>query len=231
MSPPRVSVIIATRNAARYLPECLDSVIAQTLPAFEIVVVDAASIDATAEIVARYPQARMVQQEGLGFARAWNQGIIAATGDYLAFIDSDDRWLPDKLERQAALLEADPALACAIGCVQFFVQPGQIPPRSWRDRVLAGEHVAQMPGALLARRSVFDAIGMWGEEWRIASDIDWFVKLKDSGLPVGVVDALVLEKRVHGDNLSLVTAGDQVYPDEVLRLLHASIQRKRAAAT
>lgn len=230
MSLPTVSVIIATRNASRYLAECLDSVAAQTRAPLEIVVVDAASTDDTVEIAGRYANTIIVQQDGLGFARAWNQGIAASRGDYVAFIDSDDRWTKDKLALQGSLLDADDALEGVIGRVRFFVEPGEVPPSGWRDRILQGDHVAHMPGVLLARPRLFDKLGTWGTDWQIASDIDWFVKLKDSGLPVGVVDTLLLEKRVHSSNLSLVTATDRVYPDELLKLLRDSIQRKRARA-
>jgi glycosyltransferase involved in cell wall biosynthesis len=227
--PALVSVVIAVRNAERYLAECLDSIVAQTWPHWEIVMVDARSTDATAAIAARYPNLRFLQQTGSGFADAWNCGVQAARGDYVAFIDSDDRWTPRKLEWQVAMLDAQPGLHCAIGKMRFFLEPGETPPAGFRDKVLGADHVAQMPGVLLARPRIFEILGPWGTGWRIASDIDWFVKLKDSGLPVGVVPELLLHKRVHGSNLSLVTASDRIYPDEVLQLLRASIQRKRAA--
>jgi glycosyltransferase involved in cell wall biosynthesis len=227
VSKPTISVVIATRNAGRYLAECLDSVTAQTRAPEEIVVIDAASTDDTLKIARRYPAVRVQQQDGLGFARAWNQGVEQSHGDYVALVDSDDRWTADKLALQGAMLDEDAAMEAVIGRVRFFLQPGALPPPGWRERLLEGEHVAQMPGVLLARRRLFNKVGMFGAEWTIASDIDWFVKLKDSGLKVGVVDELLLEKRVHSSNLSLVTARERIYPDEMLRLLRDSIRRKR----
>ena len=82
----------------------------------------------------------------------------------------------------------------------------------------------------MARRALFDRVGNWSEDWTIASDIDWFLKLKDSGLPIGVIDDVLLHKRVHSQNLSYVTDAGNVYPREILRLLHSSILRKRVAA-
>jgi glycosyltransferase involved in cell wall biosynthesis len=227
VSKPTISVVIATRNAERYLAECLDSVIAQTRAPEEVVIIDAASTDDTLKIAQRYRGVRVHQQVGLGFARAWNQGVEQSLGDYVAFVDSDDRWTADKLALQGAMLDGDATMEAVIGRVRFFLQPGDAPPPGWRERLLEGDHVAQMPGVLLARRRLFDKLGMFGAEWTIASDIDWFVKLKDSGLKVGVIDKLLLEKRLHSSNLSLLTARERVYPDEMLRLLRDSIRRKR----
>ena len=227
---PAVSVVIAVKNAERYLAECLDSVAAQTFQDYEILVVDGHSTDRTEAIARSYPKVCFLQQDGTGFQNGWNSGIRAAKGRYIAFVDSDDRWTPIKLEAQVAMLDADPALEAVIGTMRFFMEPGETPPPGFRDRVLGQDHVAQMPGVLMARSRLFEKIGLWGEDWQIASDIDWFLKLKDSGLPVGVVPELLLHKRVHSRNLSYVTASDRIYPTEVLRLLHESIERKRAAA-
>ena len=228
MGKQLISVVIATRNSGRYLAQCLESVAAQSHAPLETIIIDAASTDETLSIAHRYPGVRVHQQDGLGFARAWNQGVAQARGDCVAFIDSDDRWTLDKLALQGAMLDGDVTMEAVIGRVRFFVEPGEAPPPGWRKRLLESDHVAQMPGVLLARRRLFEKLGAFGGEWKIASDIDWFVKLKDSGLNVGVVDALLLEKRVHSANLSLVKASERVYPDEVLRLLRDSIRRKRA---
>jgi glycosyltransferase involved in cell wall biosynthesis len=227
---PTVSVVIAVKNAERYLAECLESVTAQTFQDFEILVVDGHSTDRTEAIARAHAKVRFLQQNGTGFQNAWNSGIRAAKGRTIAFLDSDDVWTPIKLEVQVAMLDADPSLEAVIGKMRFFMEPGEIPPPGFRDRVLGQDHIAQMPGVLMARPRLFEKIGLWGEDWQIASDIDWFLKLKDSRLPVGIVPELLLHKRVHSRNLSYVTASDRIYPTEVLRLLHESIERKRAAA-
>jgi glycosyltransferase involved in cell wall biosynthesis len=230
MDKPLISVVIATRNSGRYLAECLDSVFGQGRAPAEVIMIDAASTDKTLDIAKHYPLVRVLQQDGTGFARAWNQGIVETKGDYVGFIDSDDRWKTEKLALQAAMLDEDSEMQGVIGRVRFFLEPGEQPPTGWRDRILNGEHIAQMPGVLLARRQLFQTFGMWGANWKIASDIDWFVKLKDSGLRVGVVDELLMEKRIHSNNLSLVTATNRIYADELVRVFFDSIRRKRARA-
>jgi glycosyltransferase involved in cell wall biosynthesis len=227
---PSVSVIIAVKNSARYLPECLGSVMAQTFTDLEIVVVDGHSSDATEAIARSYAKVRFSQQTGKGFADAWNCGLREARGEFFAFVDSDDAWLPEKLARQVALLQTGPRLEGVVGKVRFVLEPGETPPRGFRAKVLGRDHLTHMPGVLLARRRLFERMGDWGEGWTIANDIEWFVRLRDTGLPIGAVDEVVLRKRVHGANLSYTTAEDPIYPKEVLQILHASILRKRAAA-
>ena len=229
MTPPLVSVIIAVKNAAAYLAPCLDSVMAQSFGDFEILVIDGHSTDATAAIARSYRRVRFQQQSGRGFANAWNCGLHYAQGELIAFIDSDDRWAPHKLAGQVALLCTHPEYEGVIGKVRFFLEPGETPARGFRKEILEQDNLAHMPGALLARRRLFERIGEWREDWVIANDIDWFVKLKDSELPIGILDEVVLHKRVHSGNLSYLTAADPVYPSEVLRALRASILRKRAA--
>jgi len=223
-----VSIVIAVKNSSAYLADCLDSVAAQTFTDYEIIVVDGHSTDETESIARSYAKVRFFQQSGSGFADAWNCGLREARGEYLAFIDSDDRWTPNKLADQLAMLRSDPRLEGVIGKVRFFLQPGETPPRGFRAKVLDRDHVAHMPGTLFARRRLFESIGDWGEGWAVANDLDWFLKVKDRGLPIGVLDEVVLHKRVHSRNFSYVSAEDPAYPKEILRLLRNSILRKRA---
>jgi glycosyltransferase involved in cell wall biosynthesis len=224
-----VSVVMATRNAARFLPEALDSIAAQTRRPDEVIVVDGGSTDDTRAIAGSYAGVRVISESGTGFASAWNDGIAAARGGYIALLDSDDRWTPRKLERQLAALDADPEAMGAIGRVRFFMAPGAARPPGFKLELLEGDHVAPMPGALLARRALFDLAGPFETSWTIASDIDWFARIKDLGCPLAVVPEVVIEKRVHDANLSYVTARTPIMNAEILALLHRSIRRQRGS--
>ena len=125
LEPPCVSVIIAVKMAAVYLVDCLESVAAQTFTDYEIIVVDGRSTDATEAIARSYAKVRFFQQTGQGFADAWNFGLRKARGDYITFIDSDDRWTPNKLAGQLAMLQGTPGLEAVIGKVRFFLKPGR----------------------------------------------------------------------------------------------------------
>ena len=148
----------------------------------------------------------------------------------MTFIDSDDVWVPHKLACQIAHCGAT-ASRCRDRQSSVYARAWERPPRGFQAKVLGQNHIGHVPGVLMARRRLFERLGEWSEGFVVANDFDWFAKLKDSGLPVGVVDDVLLYKRVHSRNLSYVMAEDRVYPQEMLRLLHASILRKRAAAT
>lgn len=221
---PLVSIIIPTLDAGRFLAEALASVEAQTYPNYEVCLVDGGSQDTTLAIAAGRPKLHIVRQRGTGLADAWNCGLDAAHASLVCFLDSDDRWLPDKLERQVRALR-DPAIDCAISRMRFFLEPGLPLPPGFRAGLLEGDHLAYMPSALLARRSVFERIGRFDLRFPIASDVDWFARLKDAGTRVAVVPEVLVEKRVHDTNLS--TLGGGTFNHELVGLLHESIERRR----
>jgi glycosyltransferase involved in cell wall biosynthesis len=223
---PLVSVIIAVKNGERFLPQALDDVAAQTYGNYEVVVVDGRSTDRSAEIARSFPGARCIEQPGEGFADAWNIGIEAARGDLIAILDSDDRWAPEKLEAQVGLLVGDPSLSYTITRVRFFLESGHLRPPGFKPELLEGDHVGHMPSALLARRSVFDEIGLFPTDYVIANDIDWFARLKDSGLAGAVLDEPMVMKRVHDTNLSYFAPRNR--NSELLRLLRDSVARQRS---
>jgi glycosyltransferase involved in cell wall biosynthesis len=102
---PKVSVVIPMLNARAYVADTLDGVFGQTVPAHEVIVVDNGSTDGSPALVReRYPRARVISEPVPGPSAARNAGVAAASGDLLAFCDSDDVWLPWKLERQLGLL-------------------------------------------------------------------------------------------------------------------------------
>ena len=121
----KISVAIPAYNSAAYLQEALDSVLVQTFPAHEIVVVDDGSTDSTPEIARSYgDKIRYIRQENQGSAAARNTAIRAATGEWIAFLDSDDVMLPEKLQQQAAVLEANPHLDVVYSAFTYLYPDG-----------------------------------------------------------------------------------------------------------
>jgi hypothetical protein len=114
----------------------------------------------------------------------------------------------------------------AIGLVRFFLSPGANLPAGFREELLGAERLANMPGAVLVRRSLIERIGVFNPEHSIATDIDWFARIKDTGAELGVVDELVIEKRAHEGNLSHSDA--ELYERGLLLALRQSIRRQES---
>jgi glycosyltransferase involved in cell wall biosynthesis len=219
-----VSVVVPVRNGARFLREALDSVVENGYAPFEIVVVDGHSTDGSAEIARAYRAVRWMLQDGAGLADAWNTGIRAAAGELIAFLDSDDVWLPGKLPAQVAYLAAHPEAAGVVGQGVFFAEPGVSVRRRFGRGDLERPRVAYLPSALLARRTLFDAVGAFDTRLAIASDIDWFARVKDAGQTLGVLPRLVVRKRVHDRNLSVADLAST--NRELLEALRRSVRRQ-----
>lgn len=110
-----VSVIVPTFNCARFLGEAVDSIIAQTIPVSQIIIVDDGSTDGTEQVVSRFidPRIEYIKQKNAGVSAARNTGLDAARGELVTFLDADDRWRPTFVERMESLLTTDPTAVCA----------------------------------------------------------------------------------------------------------------------
>jgi glycosyltransferase involved in cell wall biosynthesis len=220
---PTVSAVIAVRNGERYLAEALASIAQQTRQADEVLVVDGGSTDESATI-AEHTGARVVQQAGSGIADAYNTAVTQARSDVLAFLSCDDRWTPDKLQVQLAALQASPRLAFCHAHFQYEVEPGFRPPPQLA--ALVGQ---PQPGpimeTLVAKRRAFDDVGPFDTAFANAEDVDWLARAKDRDVASLMVPAVLLYKRLHGANLSLNLASNNVH---LLKALRQSVQRKRA---
>lgn len=173
-----VSVIIRTFNRAAYLDAAIQSVLAQTSPAFELLVVDDGSTDETAQVLARYENRLIpVSLTHTGNpTTVLNAGLGAARGDCIALLDDDDLWLPDKLERQAQQLSPDPRFGFAYGNVQLLSSDGTVSPPALRPAQCVTGSVLSVvireinvhPSTLLIRREWLDRIGSLDEKYSVA---------------------------------------------------------------
>jgi len=136
---PRFSVVIPAYNAAATLARAIESVRAQSWPAHEIIVVDDGSTDATAEVAGRFDGVRLIRQKNSGVSVARNAGAAAATGDWLAFLDADDWYAPDRIRLHAEWIAADPTLDCLTGDYEYRDEAG----------VLLGTSMAQHESGMM----------------------------------------------------------------------------------
>jgi glycosyltransferase involved in cell wall biosynthesis len=210
---PRVSVIVAAYNAADTLEATLASVAAQTYRDFELIAVDDGSTDATPTLLARFAQthawARWIRQDNAGPATARERAITAARGAFIAFIDADDLWLPEKLALQMAKFDCNPSLALVFSDERDFSIDGdasltrfqQKPPA--RGRVLPqlffGNFI--LNSSVVARKDVLLAIGGFNPAHRVHEGIDLWMRLAEHH-DFDYVDAVLVRYRVHTKSLS-----------------------------
>jgi len=188
-----VSVIIPVYNRANTLSIAIESVLAQTFKDFEIIVIDDYSTDNSASIATNFPQVRMIRHESnKGAAAARNTGINTSRGKYVAFLDSDDLWLPEKLQIQINYLENNIGMAVCVSAYHLFL-PKQKPtlfipssPVNWKKHLLMGCNLG--PGStLVARRECFQRIGLFDVGLPRYEDWDWLIRLVEF-VPITVIN-------------------------------------------
>ena len=226
IQPERVSVIVIVKNGARFLAAALSSIQRQTLAPFETLVVDGGSTDRTAEIARSFPGVRYLLQPHDGISNAYNYGIEQAQGELLAFLSYDDLWTPDKLAVQVGYLAAHPECQYVVCHIHTFCEPGDAPPAGFRPEWLAQEPVAYIMETLVARRSLFARVGLHRTDLATGGDTDWFARVFDAREIGHACDRVLLHKRMHRDNSSLVAPDGN---DQLLKILRNSLRRKRAA--
>lgn len=219
-----ISVIIPVYNAEKYLGEAVESVLNQTVMPLEIILVDDGSTDQSTDIAKNYfPDVYLITQENKGGAGARNTGIRHSKGDLLAFLDDDDIWPPDHLEKLLALLKTRKELHLAFGHVQQFVS-GEI--ESLSHRIPEGHEImpGYVAGASLTKKVVFDEVGLFNEDLVLAEYIDWFSRAKDAGFLFDIIDDVVLKRRIHGNNIGITKRDHRI---DYIKVLKQSINRKR----
>lgn len=205
MDGPTVSVVIPVWNAARYLPQTLQSVLRQTRPPEEIVVVDDGSTDESAAVAEKFGTGvRVLRQDNRGESAARNRGIEAAQGDWIAFLDADDLWHPEKLARQLAAIQADPAVDCVHTNWYFFGrQNGRVDVSAVdsAERYRPGRVAADNPfriSSLLVRRELPLRFPEWTQD---GEDLIYFLELVRSAR-IALVPEELIGYRVHGGGQS-----------------------------
>ena len=212
--------MICVRDGQEHLAEALDSVVAQSLPADSLLVVDDGSTDASAEIARSYG-ARVVQQDALGLGAARNRAVRECDTELGAFVDADDRWMPHKLELQAAAFAADPALDVCFGHVVEFAS-------SDHEVILRPEPVpAPFCTTLCGRREALLRAGGFDEDARVGETLAWLLRAREVGLREVTLPQVLAERRVHADNMTRARR-DQF--GDYARVLKASLDRRRASA-
>jgi len=222
-----VSVIIPTFNREVWVTEAVRSALAQTFRDFELLVVDDGSDDATLEALAPFSgQIKVLQLENQrGVSAARNEGIVAARGTWLAFLDSDDLWLKDKLARQVAFLQENPALLiCQTD--EIWIRNGKRVDPPISHRKMGGNIFHQSlkrcmvsPSAVMLHRRLLDEVGTFDENLPAAEDYDLWLRVAWR-FEVGLLyEPLVVKRGGHGDQLSRQRGLDRWRIQALVKLL------------
>ena len=207
-SEPTVSVIIPSYNRYLLLAEAVESVRAQSFRDLELIVVDDGSDDET-PLLAREPDIRYLRIEHSGMPGAVrNRGVEVASGKYIAFLDSDDLWRPEKLERQLPLLEADESVPLVHTREEWLRGERTVSQKSQRHR-RSGDIFSDAlwkctigPSTVLMRRALFRELGGFDETLEVAEDYEFWLRLT-SRYPVAYIDeALTVKRAGEWDQLS-----------------------------
>ena len=223
--PTSVSVIIPVFNGELYLREALESVFGQDHKPYEVIVVDDGSTDKTADVIDDFKDVQYVRQSNQGVAVARNTALEMARGEFIAFLDQDDVWAPNKLAVQVQYFLDHPEIQYTVTHQQFFLEPDTNVPVWFRKELLSEPHPGFVPSTLMVRRSVFEKIGRFETQYSHASDSDWFFRASQAQLPMAVIPELLLRRRIHPANESSKV---KVALGELRRVVKRSIDLERA---
>ncbi len=212
----KTSIIIPVFNQAHYLVQAIESCYQQTADNIEVLVVNDGSTDNTAQVVAPYltrPNFKYVEQPNAGLPGARNRGFAESTGEYLCFLDSDDYYHPEKIRKQAELLEEDPELGFVYCDLVSVDDNGQPLLSQWsvrkRDREMSGNIFGSLmlggyfpPHTVMIRRSVLEKVGPFDPELGGHADYDLWLRVSGAGHRAVYIDEKLAFYRYHSTNMS-----------------------------
>ncbi len=206
----KVSVIMPTYNRSRLIGKAIESVICQTYSDWELIIVDDGSTDQTEEMVQKYVQTdrriRYLKQQNTGCASARNRALAESVGKYIAFIDDDDVYLPDKLELQVKFLDENPETGFVYSDTELVDSQGkhlrnvpEVPQKSFLELIMG---FAVPPVAILMRRECFEKVGGFCTELRSTDDYDMWLRIAKE-FPIAYFPSRVAQYVWHDGNLTL----------------------------
>jgi|ERR1043166_1968455 glycosyltransferase involved in cell wall biosynthesis len=225
MNEPLLSVVMPVLNGEKFLREALRSIRAPAR-SIEVILVNDGSTDGTSAIargVDDPPVIYMEQFPTAGPAVARNRGLEAARGKYIGFLDVDDLWTGSHPEKALEYLAAHPEVDLVLGQIQCLLPKGSTGEFAPSGRIF---HSFQL-GAAIARRTLFDRVGGFDSGMRYGEDVDWFLRVRESGASIATLPVLSLYYRLHSGNQPLVYESSRV---GLLNAFHQSLQRRRGNA-
>jgi len=226
MIPSLISCIIPVFNGDRYLAEAIDSILRQTYSPVEIIIADDGSTDDTRELTTAFgARIHYMHQQHSGAPSARNLGLSGTNGEFVAFLDADDLWLPEKLERQMKRFMARPELGYCVTHIQNFWAPEM---EEERKRFTSHRISGPLPGyvtqTMLARRSAFETVGEFNTAVRYGDGTEWFLRAAECGVAMEILPDVLVRRRLHDRNLSRAIVASR---DDYLKVVKSSLDRRR----
>ena len=222
----KVSVLISCWNYGRFLPAAIESVLSQTYRDYDITVVDDGSEDNTAAVCASFPQVRYICTPHRGVASARNTAIKETNGELIAFLDGDDLYVPEKLQKQVQYLEEYKECRNEFTGIKNYLDGSIEHPDSRMMQLLNRPVPAALPSALFYR-DVYDKAGAFNEEYTRGEDTDWLLRVSAAGISTEhIIPEELYLRRIHGSNITLTAAGP-VDKEQLLRMVrNAALMKK-----
>jgi glycosyltransferase involved in cell wall biosynthesis len=219
----KISVIVPLNNTELYIEEAILSLLNQTIKIDQIIVVDDGSIDRGAEIVKKYPQVELIQKENEGLKKTLNCGLSHAMGDFIGFLDADDRWRKDKLKVQLDFLENHPEVDIAFVNSERFKMIKTETGESLEERIDVMNGKTLPTG--LYRKQVFDKVGVFSVENQFHNFMEWLDRAQFNKINMEMIPEVLYERRIHDSNMGIVEKQRQ--REQYLATLKASLDRRR----
>jgi glycosyltransferase involved in cell wall biosynthesis len=233
MDKPTISCIVPVYNGERFLAEALESILGQTYQNLEVIVVDDGSTDGTESVARQFRRRiRHHRQANAGAPAARDEGIRISTGDMVAFLDADDLWHPEKLDRQWARFDARPELDLCFTHVQHFWEAEmEEQAKRFQNHRLSQILPSYLTQALLVRRALFHKIGTFDTGLKFADAMDWFLRAVHEGIIMELLPEVLWYRRIHRANASMESDTHQMttqMQEALLKVTRDSLLRRRA---
>lgn len=222
---PRVSVLIPCYNAGRFLGSAIESVLSQSYGDYEIIVVDDGSEDNSAAVAAQYPRVQYLYHEHSGISVTRNLAISKAQGEFIVFLDADDLWLPEKLEKQVAYMDSHPDCQLVYTLVKNFCDT-EPQDRTPRQEQLLNANMDHCLVTCCIRRKLYETYGGYREDYPYGEDTHWVTRLWAAGVNMKhcIPEALYL-RRIHDSNISL--SHRKVEQKDIMTLMADALRQAR----
>jgi glycosyltransferase involved in cell wall biosynthesis len=202
---PLISVMMPTYNNAKYIKQAIESIYAQKYDNIEIVVVDDGSTDNTKEVLKQYKNIKYfyIEHKGISFAR--NTALSNSKGEYIAFCDSDDYWLPEKLNTQIQYFKDNPGCEIVFTKYENIFENDELKKnkRAIHEKLIEDSFKQYLPSTIL-RKDLFDRFGTFDENFSGIEDAEFIYRISMKGINIKhYIDKVFYIRRIHGNNITL----------------------------